>query len=171
MTLDLLTERKAAFSPCRRWRYSLIIRWGGGPHMAWCMLNPSTADEFANDPTVERCERRARMWGYGGMEVVNLFAWRSTEPENLADAVGEPGGPIGVDNDAHIIGAVKAATMVVCGWGNSSPYGRERGPAVLALIRAAGKVPHALKLNGDGSPVHPLYQPYAAVPFPMEAMT
>jgi hypothetical protein len=73
--------RGAAFSACRRYRYRLWRMWDRRPHCCFVMLNPSTADELANDPTVERCERRARAWGYGGLEVANVFAWRSTDPD------------------------------------------------------------------------------------------
>src|SRR6185436_19289757 len=82
-------ESKATFSDCKRYRYRLLRRWAYGPNwtpayaprtIAFCMLNPSTADEQRNDPTVERCEVRARTWGYDALIVVNLFAYRSTDP-------------------------------------------------------------------------------------------
>ena len=72
-------ESRAVFSPCEKYRYWLSRRWQeGGRSLAFIMLNPSTADELENDATIERCERRARHNGYGGLVVCNLFAWRAT---------------------------------------------------------------------------------------------
>ena len=68
------TRSEAIWSPCRTYRYALTRRWDDGPGLGIVMLNPSTADAFRNDPTVERCERRARALGYGAFQVVNLFA-------------------------------------------------------------------------------------------------
>lgn len=163
MTVDLLTDRSAVFSRCGRYRYVLRITWDQRrPILAFCMLNPSTADEVANDPTVERCERRARSWGYGGIVVVNLFAWRSTDPSVLADL----DDPVGTDNDAAILKAAIECERFVCGWGNSGPV-KPRADIILHAVRAAGVVPHALKINADGTPAHPLYLPYRLTPQPM----
>ena len=75
----------AIYSDCERYRYSLTRVWdetGGKVHFV--MLNPSTATEVQNDPTVERCERRARALGYGAFRVTNIFAWRDTDPKKCA---------------------------------------------------------------------------------------
>lgn len=167
--LSLAVRRHAVFSPCRRWRYYLSIIWDmAGPALPFVMLNPSTADEVQNDPTVSRCERRARMMGYGGLIVVNAFGWRDTEPKNLK---GLPD-PVGENNDLYIHDVAKIAGQagkpVICGWGtNCDDIMPSRGAAVLAVIRAAGAVPHALKVNADGSPQHPLYLSYDLKPAPM----
>ncbi|MCF6276041.1 MAG: DUF1643 domain-containing protein, partial [Robiginitomaculum sp.] len=76
--------RTAVFSDCRTWRYRLAQIWDESKEpLYWLMLNPSTADEVKNDPTVERCERRARMWGYGGSVVLNIFSYRATDPKDM----------------------------------------------------------------------------------------
>lgn len=153
----------ATFSPCRSWRYTLSRVWNdGGTRCVFVMLNPSTADETKNDPTVAKCIRYARGWGHGSLLVLNIFAWRSTDPRvlpTLAD-------PIGPENDEAIRAGIAGAARVICAWGK---WGRihGRGPQVLALIRAAGVTPYALSLNNDGSCAHPLYLPGAATPQPM----
>src|ERR1051326_5628436 len=90
---------RALFSPCGLFRYRLWRHWTPGmPPLVFVMLNPSTADAEKNDPTVERCERRAKAGGFGGGEVVNLFALRSTDPKALYSAAD----PIGPENDKVI---------------------------------------------------------------------
>ncbi len=159
--LDLFTESGAQFSPCRRYRYKLWREWDGTKDtIAFCMLNPSTADEIDNDPTVERCERRARAWGYGRLEVVNIFALRSTDPALLYREQ-DPSGP---DNYSAIIETAKRAKIVVCAWGAHGKY-LEMGRFVHQWIErhGTGKA-HYLKLNKDGTPAHPLYLPYSLIP-------
>ncbi len=130
------------------------------------MLNPSTADESKNDPTVERCQRRARAMGFGGLVVVNLFALRSTDPQALYVAED----PYGSENMRVIIETSKAADMVICGWGkHGSLHGH--GNFVLQRLRNNGVKPYALKLNKDGSPAHPLYIGYDVKPIPIDIKT
>ncbi len=150
----------ATFSPCRRYRYTLWRTWD--PGKATCMflmLNPSTADAIDNDPTVERCQRRAQALGYGGLVVCNVFAYRSTDP-NALYAVADPVGP---DNNAAILEQARGAGLVICGWGTHGAL-HGRGDAVLRMLRDAGVAPHALQVNADGSPKHPLYVSYAQQP-------
>lgn len=152
----------ARFSPCRTYRYRLWRAWGDGPRLVFLMLNPSTADETANDPTVERCERRARKAGFGGVEVVNIFALRSTDPSALYSHRD----PVGPDNDASILAACALRT-VVCAWGaHGTLYGR--GERVRAMLVAHGIAPHMLALNTDGTPRHPLYVSYLCEPKPWQ---
>lgn len=127
------------------------------------MLNPSTADEMVNDPTVERCERRARAAGFGAVTILNLFAYRSTDPKALY-TLDDPVGPL---NDRVIEVMLEDASLVICGWGQHGKL-LDRGAQVLRLIRERGVIPHALKLTRDGQPGHPLYVPYAAQPFRLE---
>lgn len=164
MTADMLCTRSAVFSPCRRYRYTLRIVWDASkPLLCFCMLNPSTADEIQNDPTVERCERRAREWAYGGLIVVNLFAFRATDPQVM---LAEPD-PVGPENLLHIERAAAECDIAICGWGVHGSH-RSQGATVVAHLQRVipGKV-HYLRLNKDGSPAHPLYLPYRLVPMPM----
>ncbi|MCB5187402.1 DUF1643 domain-containing protein [Methylobacillus caricis] len=150
----------ATLSPCGLYRYALWRVWDNTKApMLFIMLNPSTADAFKNDPTVERCERRARFMGFGSLWVVNLFALRSTNPALLYGH----SDPIGPDNDSTILDLIKSAGMVVCGWGKHGDLlGRDL--AVISLLRSAGVVPYYLGQNRNGSPKHPLYVGYAVAP-------
>jgi hypothetical protein len=125
------------------------------------MLNPSTADEEANDPTVERCERRARKAGYGALIVTNAYALRSTKPLGLWQVED----PVGPDNDAAIAAAARDASEVICGWGKHCTT--ERAVEVLEAVVGAGRRPMALHINKDGSPKHPLYVAYSVEPKPL----
>ena len=155
----------ATFSACRRYRYTLWRTWDASrPACLFLMLNPSTADETDNDPTVERCQRRARAMGYGRLVVCNIFAFRSTLPGVLY-GMEDPEGP---ENDAAILAQSREAAMVVCGWGTHGAL-RHRGERVLSMLREAGITPHALQINGDGSPKHPLYVSYSRQPVPIPA--
>lgn len=154
----------AEFSRCGTYRYRLGRRWGTGPHVTFVMLNPSTADQFSNDPTVARCMKRAKALGAGAVEVVNLFAYRATDPRKMIDA-GEFGGIdiVGPLNDAAIMDAAKGASMVICAWGT---HGKlfSRGGFVAQGLRARGYGLHVLAENKDGSPKHPLYVADSVVP-------
>lgn len=152
----------ARFSPCEKYRYALWRRWNDHPYALFLMLNPSTADEIDNDPTVERCQRRAARMGYGGLWVANIFAYRSTDPAALYSIPD----PVGPENDQAILDAARNAGIVICGWGTHGNH-LDRGEKVLALLRDAGVKAHCLQLNADGTPRHPLYVGYDALPAAM----
>lgn len=141
----------AAFSADGAYRYLLARRWSPGPVMTWVMLNPSTADGAADDPTVRRCVGFARAAGCGALTVVNLYAWRARDPREL-EAVADPVGP---DNDAWIAQAAgwDDSGPVVAAWGARSDPRRVR--QVLALL--AGRRVLCLGATGSGQPRHPLY--------------
>jgi hypothetical protein len=126
------------------------------------MLNPSTADETADDPTIARCVRRARLWGYRGLVVTNLFALRATDPAGLRSAPD----PVGPEDDAAIVAAARGAALVVCAWGNHGAY-RGRATAVRTLLDELRVTPHHLALTRRGEPAHPLYLGYGLAPVPM----
>ena len=154
----------AEFSADRKYRYRLYRIWNDALKPAvFIMLNPSTADEIQNDPTVERCQQRSIQMGYGGVIVVNIFAWRSTDPEALYDLPD----PIGLENNRHILRAASEAGIVVCGWGKHGNL-HNRGLDVLHMLRKHGAKPHAIKVNKDGSPAHPLYLSYKLLPTPIK---
>jgi hypothetical protein len=157
------TRNECVFSPDRRYRYLLkrvVNPLGSKGVCLWVMANPSVADEEKLDRTLTRCARYALDWGYSEMRVVNVRAWVSTDPK------GVPADPeaIGPENWSHIVHHATAAQLVVCGWGK---LGGELGRKVLALLLECGARPHALRLNEDGSPEHPLYLPSLLKPFPM----
>ena len=159
----------AIFSECRTYRYRLWRIWDSDKDeenfVNFVMLNPSTADEVKNDPTVERCERRARAMGYGGLVVTNIFALRSTDPNWLY----EHPDPVGTINDEHLISAAQEAALVVCGWGAHGAI-NGRGQFVMRMLKEAGATPHALKITKGGEPGHPLYIGYGVAPRPVEAI-
>lgn len=149
---DLLRETGARFSPCRTYRYLLWRIWDERkPLVNFLMLNPSTADEVENDPTVARCEAYARRWGDGGLVVTNLYALRSTDPRAL---IGHPK-PVGPANDLEIRLQATRSGLVVAAWGN---HGAGRAREVVAALHREGVVLHCLGVNKTGEPVHPLYQ-------------
>jgi len=155
----------ALYSACECYRYALTRVWEpAGQRVLFVMLNPSTATEVHNDPSVERCERRARTLGYGAFRVCNIFAWRATDP----GAMRAQPDPVGPDNDAAIAAGCAWADAVVCAWGTHGAH-LGRGAAVAGLIRAAGATPLHLGLSKAGHPRHPLYVPYAERPRPWPA--
>jgi hypothetical protein len=156
----------ATYSDDEAYRYDLIRVWDPeGSRAAFVMLNPSTATEIVNDPTVERCERRARALGFGAFRVVNIFAYRATDPREMRahpDPVGNP------ENDAAIAEAAAWADVTVCAWGTHGAH-LGRGPQVERLLRATGGPLAHLGLSKAGHPKHPLYIGYAVRPVPWEA--
>lgn len=153
----------AIYSPCERYRYSLTREWApeDGGRVLFVMLNPSTATELRNDPTVERCERRARALGYGAFRVCNIFAWRATDPREMRAAAD----PVGPQNDAALRDGCDWADRVICAWGAHGAH-LGRGPRVEAMLRATGASLHHLGLTRDGHPRHPLYIAYSRQPAP-----
>jgi hypothetical protein len=101
---------------------------------------------------VRRCIGYASEWGFAWLEVVNIFAWRSTDPVALLKV----DDPVGPENDRHILEAVRSSELVVCAWGVHGDI-RNRGVGVLKLLRDAGVQPHCLDKTRSGAPRHPLY--------------
>ena len=150
----------AIYSDCEKYRYALTRIWDPeGRRVTFVMLNPSTATEVQNDPTVERCERRARTLGFGAFQVTNIFAWRDTDPFKMRKATD----PVGPENDRHILMASDWADQTICAWGTHGAH-LERGRAVHELLGADGRELYHLGLAKAGEPKHPLYLPYAQQP-------
>lgn len=146
-------KKTATISECGTYRYRLGRVWDEClPTVVFVMLNPSTADADLDDPTIRRCCGFAKAWGYGGIEVVNLFGLRATNPDELRrhpDPIGHLGTPAIGD-------AVIGAPLVVAAWGtHGALYGR--GAKVRRLIGEWGGTLHHLGLTKDGHPRHPLY--------------
>jgi hypothetical protein len=155
LTLDV--EGKAVFGgPGDCYRYRLSRTWDEKKrHAMFVMMNPSTADPLVDDPTVAKCGRFARTWGYGGIYVGNTFAYRATDKKHLRTVAD----PIGPDNDEHLVAMAKSALIVVFDYGQ--PGHRTLAPREIAvaqlLMSKAGVAPHVLKLSKGGIPTHPLY--------------
>ena len=145
----LFSKSGAVFSDCRKYRYALWRIWDGNKSLAMIIgLNPSTADETLNDPTITRCINFARSWEYGGVLVANLFGFRATSPNELR-AYHEP---VGKENDLWIHKIAKEAVIKVAAWGN---YGKflNRSEKILASLDQL----HCIQMNKSGEPAHPLY--------------
>lgn len=169
LALDLVGPRgNAIFSACGLYRYALSRLWGPEPPALFVMLNPSTATDETNDPTIRRCIDFARRWGYGGLLVGNLFAWRATNKQELL-TVREPTG--GCANDAALEWMAAVAGIVVCAWGDG-PTGVRGGAlvcvrrlqAVEILTRQRANLFHLGDLTDAKNPRHPLYQSGASEP-------
>ncbi|HBX22632.1 MAG TPA: DUF1643 domain-containing protein [Desulfotomaculum sp.] len=146
----------AAIDDTGKYRYSLIREWDEDkPRVLFIMLNPSTADTTQDDPTIRRCIGLAKRWGYGSVEVVNLFAYRSTDPRQLA-MVTDPVGPL---NDEYIRSAMARAHLVVAAWGTKGTL-RNRHLKIFHLaneVRLAKASMFCLDMTKRGHPKHPLY--------------
>lgn len=149
----------ANLSECRKYRYALWRAWDETkPYAMIIGLNPSTADEVKDDPTIIRCINFAKSWGYGGVCMANLFAYRATEPSDMKAS----NDPVGTENDAWLIKLAKEAGIVVAAWGNDGIY-LKRSHAVQNILSSL----HCIKMNKSGEPAHPLYLNADLRPFPM----
>ena len=149
------TLRGAYFSPCRTWRYSLWRRWEDCEltrMCVFCCLNPSTADENDDDPTVTRCINFSKSWGYSGFVMTNIFAYRETDPKKMAIAAD----PIGPENDEALEFFASYAGEFILAWGNHGGH-LYRSDVVLDMIDEIGRPKLCLKKTQDGQPWHPLY--------------
>jgi hypothetical protein len=160
--------RTATISPCGEYRYRLGRRWADGKPLVFVMLNPSTADASTDDPTIRRCISFAQAHGFAAIDVVNLFAFRATDPAALRRA----SWPVGPDNDAHIVIAAREAGAVCVAWGANAAAREDRVQVVLPLIRAEGVELQCLRITRSGFPQHPLMLPNSCrlMPFSREAI-
>lgn len=142
-------EKGAEFSECRNYRYALWRIWDKTkPYVMFIGLNPSTADENTDDPTTRKVTKFAKDWGFGGMYMMNLFAWVTPHREELKmceDPLGE--------NDGWLEEVAEKCDKIIFAWG-SFEEAEERAVDVVAMFEG-----YALKINMNGSPRHPLYIP------------
>lgn len=150
---DLVTTRAAAISDCGQYRYQLTRRWGeiSNPSVVYIMLNPSTADGETDDATIRVCIGRAQRMGYGGITVLNLFAYRATKPTDLLLAAD----PIGPHNDYHIGETLKHRPIVIAAWGVGGNH-LNRARKVANMCHAFGVTLSCLGVTKEGAPRHPL---------------
>lgn len=152
----------AAWSPCKRYRWTLWRTWTENSKPSYAQficLNPSTATETEDDPTVRRCVQFAKDWGHEAFVMTNLFGFRSTDPEAMK---ADPD-PVGEDCDSWLAKIATEAAIVVAAWGCHGSH-LNRAEAVRVLFNSIGKPLHYLKLNADGSAQHPLYLPKTLTP-------
>lgn len=139
----------AIISECGAYRYTLTR--GDAPRLCFVMLNPSTADASMDDPTIRRCLGFAKREGCAGIEVLNLYALRSTNPKLLWSHFD----PVGPDNDRQLFWASIRYMKIVAAWGaNAKP---ERVGQVRGILEGNGISLFHLGLTKGGMPKHPLY--------------
>ena len=155
--MDYETLPKAIFSPDRIYRYMLTRQWDNTKsYVAFVGVNPSTADENLDDPTIRRCMGFAKAWGMGGIIMVNLFAFRATDPKDMKNSID----PIGPENNHYLMETIKHANVIVAAWGNHGKF-KSRDSIVKKMLKTqelAGYIQlRCLELSKDGNPKHPLY--------------
>lgn len=144
-----MIAKTAELFPCRRYRYSLTRTWDNGkPHVLFIGLNPSTADELTDDATIRRCMRFAESWGYGGIVMANLFAFRSRHPKIMKESKD----PVGPENNQKLTVLSTQAGLIVAAWGTHGNY-KGRDNEVKRLIPGM----KCLGTTKDGHPKHPLF--------------
>lgn len=154
---------KSNLTPLSTHRYTLHREWIGGEGiLCWIMLNPSTADEFADDPTIRKCCGFAKRWGFRGIVVTNLFAYRATYPREIKKLVG-PNYTLAVGNNDPIITAKAAdAAMVVVAWGNNGSI-RDRDKYVMGRLLHSRDL-YCISKTKQGHPTHPCMAGYTDAP-------
>ena len=163
---DIVSE--AIYSPCRQYRYILHRRWETGRpdrSVMFLMLNPSTATEDTDDPTVRKCRQYAMRWDFNHLIIGNIMGYRATDPMLLRGITD----PIGPDNYQHLTDAIETyQPMVVCAWGCLPRRLTHIAPFTRGFLRDLKVQPYALHLNAGGEPGHPLYLALAAEPQPWD---
>jgi len=145
-------KKDAILSRNRKYRYVLWRQWDAEkPSCVFIGLNPSTADENEDDPTLRRCMNFSKDWGFGKCVMTNLFAYRATNPDELK----QQQDPIGYKNNHYIKILCKQADLIVVAWGNFGHY-LNRDKKVLKLLQDVPLM--CFKITSKGQPIHPLYQ-------------
>lgn len=153
-------KQSAVISKCKHYRYELRRVWDDSkPLVLFIGLNPSTADEKTEDNTSRVCINYAKRWGYGGLLLGNLFAFRSTDQSALYSVAD----PVGPENDAWLKKLQAEANLVVCAWSATGSF-QNRDTAVLSFLSE----PHCLTKLKSGHPGHPLYKSAKLKPVPYE---
>lgn len=150
MTVPMRTS--AVLSDCGKYRYRLDRQWGDGPNMTFVMLNPSTADATQDDPTIRRCIGFAKRYSCGSLTVVNLFAYRATEPDELLRCPVDVVGPGNFETLREV--GQRSNAIVVAAWGS---HGAATPLAVGNALAALRRPLECLGVTKSGAPRHPLY--------------
>ncbi len=142
-------DKEAVLSTDKKYRYILKRIWDDKlQKVAIIGLNPSTADAKNDDPTIKRCIEFVKSWGYGGFYMLNLFAFRATNPKEIYKV----NNPVGEENEKHILEIISKVEKVICAWGNEGEH-LNQSKKILSLI----ETPFCLKINLSGEPSHPFY--------------
>jgi hypothetical protein len=148
-------------------RYVLRRSWlGDGGVVNFIMLNPSTADDVFDDATIRRCVGFAKRWGFSGLVVTNLFAYRATQPKDLKSLLSTDGGfsiAVGEENTSHIYREAKSATAVVCAWGDNCDVLPHRDLDVIQMLRFDRDL-FCIRRTAKGNPAHPVRERYTGAP-------
>ncbi len=165
-TSDDGTFSKAIYTDCERYRYVLTRQWEevSENRAVFIGLNPSTATEYQNDPTVARCIKYAKTWGHDSMTMLNAFAFRSTDPKGLKSVED----PVGSANDRYILKQCRDASQIILCWGTHAEY-LDRGLKLLEKLSGRSFELNCLKITKNGHPSHPLYLKKDLQPIPFVA--
>jgi hypothetical protein len=146
-------ENDAVISDCGKYRYLLRRTWDHSkPRALLIMLNPSTADAKLDDPTIRSCVRLISGLHYGSMEVVNIFGWRATYPDELP----KQADPIGPMNERIVDAAIRRCDVVICAWGANAMAAR-KSQYLCARIQSVKPGIYCFGTTKSGAPKHPLY--------------
>lgn len=141
----------ARFSDCRKYRYVLWRTWRENrKRVMFIGLNPSIADETADDPTIRRCIGFAEAWGFGGIYMLNLFAFRATNPKEMK----KTSDPIGPLNNDFLKIHIKPSGLNIACWGTHGNF-MNRSKTVIELLGDENL--SCFGMTQSGQPKHPLY--------------
>ena len=152
--------KDAILDPSRTYRYVIKRQWGKNNEnfINFVLLNPSTADETNDDPTIKACIKIGQNLGYDGLWITNLFAFRATKPVDLKKS----SNPIGILNNKYLEDYAKKSKMVLLAWGNHGNFLGRNKEVIKILFE---NIPHCLEITKLGNPKHPLYIKRTAKPF------
>lgn len=145
-------KKSAIFDETKKYRYVLTRQWGNNKNFVnFVLLNPSTADENLDDPTIKACIRFANNWGYDGIWVTNLFAFRATKPHDLIQC----SSPVGNQNNKYLEKYSKKSKMVIIAWGNHGNF-LNRDKEVIKILSKIKNL-YCIDITTKGNPKHLLY--------------
>lgn len=167
---EQIAEWRCEFSPCKKYRYTLWRSWADDlfvnrtheGYVQWIGLNPSTADDAQDDPTIRRCKAFTKSFGYNRMCMTNLFGYRATDPDEMMRQERAVGG----DNLKWIVEVGRGAAIIIAAWGTKGDF-RHQDKVVLSQLKHRVEKPvHCLRITDGGFPEHPLYLPKTLKPVP-----
>ena len=159
---NTIVSNSAVLSPCEEYRYTLSRMWSSrSENLIFVLCNPSTADSFKDDPTVRRLISFTKAWGFGGFTVLNLLAYRATNPKEL----GKVKDAYGPRNLYYWEQNITKGKKVIAAWG-SSPPAHSHAHSIKWLMRSKADV-YVFGFTMHGRPKHPLYLSKDTIPYSM----